>query len=138
MYALIVILGGVSLPNFTMSGIGRKFQTRCLVQKVSGICYCPEVTQGRTPLVPFGISPPYCHRRFTALSGMYFSLQYLSLSDAVVLKFLAPILTGFSGAIFLKESLSLKGVIAGREHFMKCLTSIAIYVVQYVVFVELS
>jgi hypothetical protein len=51
---------------------------------------------------------------------MYFSLQYLSLSDAVVLKFLAPILTGFSGAIFLKESLSLKGVIAGREHFMKC------------------
>jgi hypothetical protein len=81
---------------------------------------------------------PYCHRRFTALSGMYFSLQYLSLSDAVVLKFLAPILTGFSGAIFLGESLSLKGVIAGREHFMKCLTSIAIYVIQYAVFVELS
>jgi len=47
---------------------------------------------------------------------MYFSLLYLSLSDAVVLKFLAPILTGFSGAIFLGESLSLEGVIAGREH----------------------
>jgi drug/metabolite transporter (DMT)-like permease len=44
---------------------------------------------------------------------MYFSLQYLSLSDAVVLKFIAPILTAFSGAIFLKESLSLKGIIAG-------------------------
>jgi hypothetical protein len=44
---------------------------------------------------------------------MYFSLKYLSLSDAVVLKFLAPILTGFSGAIFLKESLSLKDVLAG-------------------------
>jgi len=38
------------------------------------------------------------------------------LSDAVVLKFLAPILTGFSGVIFLEESLSLKEVIAGREH----------------------
>jgi drug/metabolite transporter (DMT)-like permease len=47
---------------------------------------------------------------------MYFSLQYLSLSDAVVLRFLAPILTGFSGAIFLKESLSLKGILAGCEH----------------------
>lgn len=48
---------------------------------------------------------------------MYFSLQYLSLSDAVVLKYIAPILTGFSGAIFLKESLSLKGIAAGRERF---------------------
>lgn len=46
---------------------------------------------------------------------MYFSLLYLSLSDAVVLKFLAPILTGFSGAILLKESFSLKEVIAGCE-----------------------
>jgi drug/metabolite transporter (DMT)-like permease len=46
---------------------------------------------------------------------MYFSLQYLSLSDAVVLKFIAPILTAFSGAIFPKESLSLKGIIAGSE-----------------------
>jgi hypothetical protein len=51
---------------------------------------------------------------------MYFSLQYLSLSDAVVLKFLAPILTGFSGVIFLEESLSLKEVAAGREQLMKC------------------
>ena len=59
---------------------------------------------------------PHRRHRFTALSGMYFSLQYLSLSDAVVLKYLAPILTGFSGAIFLKESLSLKGTVAGREH----------------------
>jgi hypothetical protein len=39
------------------------------------------------------------------------------LSDAVVLKYIAPILTGFSGAIFLKESLSLKGIAAGRERF---------------------
>jgi drug/metabolite transporter (DMT)-like permease len=69
---------------------------------------------------------------------MYFSLQFLSLSDAVVLRFLAPILTGFSGALFLKESLSPKELIAGREHFMKSLTSIAIYVVQYAVSVELS
>ena len=39
---------------------------------------------------------------------MYFSLQYLPLSDATVLTFVAPILTTFAGAIFLKEVLSLK------------------------------
>ena len=60
---------------------------------------------------------------------MYFSLQYLSLSDAVVLKFLAPILTGFSGAVFLKESLSLKDIIAGREYFMIEVALNGIYVV---------
>jgi drug/metabolite transporter (DMT)-like permease len=52
-------------------------------------------------------------RRFTAISGMYFSLKYLSFSDAVVMKFIAPILTGFSGAIFLKERLPLKQICAG-------------------------
>jgi drug/metabolite transporter (DMT)-like permease len=47
---------------------------------------------------------------------MYFSMKYLSFSDAVVLKFIAPILTGFSGAIFLKERLSLKQIGAGCKH----------------------
>lgn len=119
MYALIVILGEVSLPNVTISGIGGKFQTHCVVQKVYGLCYCSGAIQGRC--CSFGDVAPHGHHRFTALSGMYFSLQYLSLSDAVVLKFLAPILTGFSGTIFLGESLSLKEVTAGCEHFMKCL-----------------
>ncbi|KAI0274071.1 hypothetical protein BGY98DRAFT_1099247 [Russula aff. rugulosa BPL654] len=67
-------------------------------------------------LGPKGVRPLLLFRGytgFTSLSGMYFSLQYLSLSDAVVLKFLAPILTGFSGVIFLRESLSLKEVVAG-------------------------
>ena len=137
MYALIVIIGGVSLPNVTISGIGAKLQTHFLVQKASGLCYCSEATQGRCCSSLEDVAP-HCYRRFTALSGMYFSLQYLSLSDAVVLKFLAPILTGFSGTIFLRESLSLKEVLAGRERFMKCLTPIAIHVIQYAVFVELS
>ncbi len=59
---------------------------------------------------------PHCHRRFIALLGMHFSLQYLSLFDAVVLKFPAPILTVSSGAIFLRETLSIKEIIAGCEH----------------------
>jgi EamA-like transporter family len=56
---------------------------------------------------------PHRHYRFIALSGMFFSLQHLSLSDAVVIKFIEPIITGFLGAIFLKESLSLKEILAG-------------------------
>ncbi|KAH9052763.1 integral membrane protein DUF6 [Lactarius vividus] len=50
---------------------------------------------------------------FLGLSGVYFSLQYLSLSDATVLTFMVPIFTGFSGAVFLKEALSLRELLAG-------------------------
>ena len=57
---------------------------------------------------------------------MYFSLQYLSYSDAVVLRYIAPILTGFSGAIFLKERLFLKQFVAGCKHFVIELASTAI------------
>jgi len=54
---------------------------------------------------------------FTALSGTYFSLQYLSLSDAMVLKFFVPFLTGLSGAIFLKEPFTIKEMLAGLCSF---------------------
>jgi drug/metabolite transporter (DMT)-like permease len=40
---------------------------------------------------------------FFVLFGMYYSLQYLALSDATVLSFLSPILTGYFGRIFLNE-----------------------------------
>jgi len=55
---------------------------------------------------------------FVSLSGMYFSLHHLSLSDATVLTFIAPILTGFSGAVFLKEPLSLRETLAGLCSFI--------------------
>ncbi|KAN0135178.1 hypothetical protein V8E53_007069 [Lactarius tabidus] len=55
---------------------------------------------------------------FFGISGLYFSLQYLSLSDATVLTFLVPILTGFSGAVFLKEPLSLRELLAGLCSFV--------------------
>ncbi len=50
--------------------------------------------------------------RFFGISGMYFSLQYLSLSEATVLTFIVPIFTGFTGAIFLKEPLSFRELLA--------------------------
>ncbi|KZT65694.1 DUF6-domain-containing protein [Daedalea quercina L-15889] len=40
---------------------------------------------------------------FIGLSGSYFSLQYLSVSDSTVLQFLAPMCTGIVGALVLKE-----------------------------------
>ncbi|KAM6499708.1 integral membrane protein DUF6 [Amanita muscaria] len=50
---------------------------------------------------------------FISLFGMYFSLQYLSLSDATVLTFLSPLCTAAAGAIFLKESFRLSQALAG-------------------------
>jgi hypothetical protein len=61
---------------------------------------------------------------------MYFCLQYLSLSDAVVSKVLAPNLTVFSVAAFLRETLSSKEIFAGREHLMNEIASIGIYAVS--------
>ncbi|KAJ3561718.1 hypothetical protein NP233_g10021 [Leucocoprinus birnbaumii] len=50
---------------------------------------------------------------FFGLIGIYFSLQYLSLSDATVLTFLAPLCTAASGALFLNEKFSRREAFAG-------------------------
>ncbi|KAH9974970.1 hypothetical protein BGW80DRAFT_1204450 [Lactifluus volemus] len=71
-------------------------------------------------LGPKGVRTLLVSRGFTgfiSLAGVYFSLQHLSLSDAMVIKFIVPILTGFSGAIFLKESLTLKEILASFASF---------------------
>ncbi|KAF8531777.1 hypothetical protein JB92DRAFT_2848873 [Gautieria morchelliformis] len=50
---------------------------------------------------------------FFGLFGIYYSLIYLSLSDAVVLTFLSPTTTAIAGFLFLREALSRKEAIAG-------------------------
>ncbi|KAF7305533.1 Aldo-keto reductase [Mycena chlorophos] len=50
---------------------------------------------------------------FVGLNGTYFSLQYLSLSNATVLGFLVPMCTAFAGSIFLKETFTRREAIAG-------------------------
>lgn len=45
---------------------------------------------------------------------MYYSLQYLSLSDATVLTFLIPTVTAISGYFFLGEGFSRGQAMAGR------------------------
>ncbi|KAF9467672.1 hypothetical protein BDZ94DRAFT_974927 [Collybia nuda] len=49
---------------------------------------------------------------FGGLVGLYYSLNYLSLSDSTVLTFLVPLCTGFSGALFLGETFTVKQGIA--------------------------
>ena len=53
--------------------------------------------------------------RFIGLFGLYFSLQYLSVSDATVLQFLAPIFTAVAGALILKEHFSKEQAFASGE-----------------------
>ena len=53
--------------------------------------------------------------RFFGLFGIYYSLQYLTLSDAVVLTFLVPMCTAMAGALFLGEKFSLREAFAGRK-----------------------
>ena len=57
-------------------------------------------------------------RRFFGLFGVYYSLQYLSLSDATVLTFLAPMCTAIAGALFLDENFSRREALAGRKYFI--------------------
>jgi hypothetical protein len=84
-------------------------------QGCSDFAGVPRPHRVRTSLATcanFAYALSRCHR-FFGISGLYFSLQYLSLSDATALTFLVPILTGFSGAVFLKEPLSLSELLAG-------------------------
>ena len=73
------------------------------------------------------VNSPHCHCSFFTVCGTYFSLQHLSVSDATALAFISPILTGFSGVVFLKETLSLKETFAGCMCSKIICTAIAIH-----------
>lgn len=50
---------------------------------------------------------------FVGLCGLYLSLQYLSVADAIVLTFLTPITTAVAGSLLLKEGYSVTQAVAG-------------------------
>ncbi|KAJ3732944.1 hypothetical protein DFJ43DRAFT_996273 [Lentinula guzmanii] len=50
---------------------------------------------------------------FFGVFGIYFSLKYLTLSDATVLTFLSPLCTAVAGALFLREAVGRKEIFAG-------------------------
>ncbi|KAJ7280288.1 DUF6-domain-containing protein [Mycena rebaudengoi] len=76
-----------------------------LLQKVPDPFYGPKGV--RALLVSRGIFG------FIGLNGTYFSLQYLSLSDATVISFLAPICTAVCGSVLLKETFTRREALAG-------------------------
>jgi len=55
---------------------------------------------------------------FLAIWGVLSSLQHLSLSDTTVLTYITPILTGFAGAVFLREPFSFREILAGLCSFL--------------------
>ncbi|KAI0822122.1 drug/metabolite transporter [Trametes gibbosa] len=55
---------------------------------------------------------------FVGLFGTYYALQYLSLSDTTVLSFLTPMCTAVTGALFLKEHLTIKQALASAFSFV--------------------
>jgi len=55
--------------------------------------------------------------RTMGLFGLYFSLQYLSLSDATVLTFMVPTTTALAAAILLKEVYTIQQAMSGRKLF---------------------
>ncbi|KAH9850407.1 drug/metabolite transporter [Lenzites betulinus] len=55
---------------------------------------------------------------FVGLFGTYYALQYLSLSDTTVLSFLTPMCTAISGALLLKENLTIKQALASAFSFV--------------------
>ncbi len=55
------------------------------------------------------------YNRFFGLLGIYYSLQYLSLSDATVLTFLTPSATAVAGYFLLGERFARKDAAAGRK-----------------------
>ncbi|KAF8895164.1 drug/metabolite transporter superfamily [Infundibulicybe gibba] len=69
-------------------------------------------------LGPEGVRILLAFRGFTgffSLLGMYYSLQYLSLSDATVLTFLAPSCTAIAGSLLLNEKFSVREALAGMS-----------------------
>ncbi|KAF8634724.1 hypothetical protein AX15_000740 [Amanita polypyramis BW_CC] len=67
-------------------------------------------------LGPLGVRILLCFRGlagFFGIFGLYFSLQYLSLSDAIVLTFLTPLCTAISGSVLLKEKFTAREALAG-------------------------
>ena len=97
-------------------GLRRRSQTLYWVQREFDYCCCSEVLLGLLLLRLFNCSIlANVFRRFFGLFGIYYSLQYLSLSDATVLTFLVPLCTAMSGALFLGEIISYREAFAGRK-----------------------
>ncbi|KAF9446645.1 DUF6-domain-containing protein [Macrolepiota fuliginosa MF-IS2] len=105
-----------------LSSIDLPVSTLELILVRMGITYICSVTYMLLTGVPSPFTGPKGIRwllvfrgfsGFFSLFGVYFSLQFLSLSDATVLTFLAPLCTAIAGALFLGEKLTRREALAG-------------------------
>ena len=55
---------------------------------------------------------------FFGVYGMYYSLQYLPLSDATVITFLAPLVTGLACSVLINEPFTRREQVAGLVSFL--------------------
>lgn len=96
---------------------------RCLIhlsaRKASECFSFSEASPGSSPIFSFAIANSFFNS-FVGLSGTYFSLQYLSLSDVTVLAFLVPMCTALSGSFFLKEIFTRREALAGCKIQINC------------------
>ncbi|KAF5309361.1 hypothetical protein D9611_013998 [Ephemerocybe angulata] len=112
MHLAVKILNSIDPPVSTFELI----LVRMVITYVGSIIYMTATGVPEPFLGPKGVRLLLFSRGiggFFGLYGIYFSLQYLSLSDATVLTFLSPICTAIAGAFFLKESLSARQLLAG-------------------------
>jgi EamA-like transporter family len=97
-------------------GYGLRCLIHSLAQKVFDCFYFFGDSQGTFFTCKFVQLLTSYQPRFFGLFGIYFSLEYLSLSDAVVLTFLSPFCTGIAGSVLLGETFTRKETFASRKH----------------------
>ncbi|KAF8333683.1 integral membrane protein DUF6 [Amanita rubescens] len=89
---------------------------RMIITCLCAVAYMHFAKINDPVLGPPGIRILLCLRGFTGffgIFGLWFSLQYLSLSDAIVLTFLTPLCSAAVGSFLLKEKFTMKEVLAG-------------------------
>ncbi|CAG8665903.1 511_t:CDS:2 [Acaulospora colombiana] len=82
------------------------------------ITYLFSITTMYETSVPHPIAGPPGVRHLLILRGLfgiYYSLVYLSLSDAIVITFLVPTTTAIAGYLLLHEALNRREIVAGRR-----------------------
>jgi drug/metabolite transporter (DMT)-like permease len=112
MNAVVKRLSSIDPPVSTLQLI----VVRMGITYICSLAYMITVRMDDAILGPKGVRSLLVLRGVTgffALFGVYFSLQYLTLSDATVLIFLTPFCTAIAGALFLKETFRLSQALSG-------------------------
>lgn len=102
----------------TTSGLSQKYHIHSWVHRRYAVCCSCVVFLGASLnniVLSFSIHwYKYAKKiRFIGLSSLYTALRYISLSDSVVVTFIAPIMTGIAGKLFLHEPFSARQALAG-------------------------